>query len=299
MEQRMFQKYQLVWIFMMIFGSTSSALASEKAPGTAIQDVVNKTWQWVATVTPVEKFRIPYPEIYTIRLLNDGQAIIKFDCNRGGGHYTIFQETLSFGPLFSTRMACPAGTHTARFMKDLQKVSSFFIEDQDLYLELPADSGTMRFQNAELFANTGTDPLNAVYILDDQRIPLQQGTASQPVAPESASIIETRVFGTPQYGDVNGDGLDDAVLWLQHNSGGSGTFFYIAAALYDGDSWQGTQALFLGDRIIPQSIEINNGVITIRYLERLQEEPMTAPATRDTKRTLIVKNGQLMNDIRS
>jgi hypothetical protein len=33
-------------------------------------------------------------------------------------------------------------------MRDLQRVSSFFVEGGELYLELPADSGTMRFRKA-------------------------------------------------------------------------------------------------------------------------------------------------------
>ena len=33
-------------------------------------------------------------------------------------------------------------------MRDLQRVTSFFVEDGTLYLELPYDSGTMRFREA-------------------------------------------------------------------------------------------------------------------------------------------------------
>ena len=33
-------------------------------------------------------------------------------------------------------------------MRDLQRIASFFIERGELYLELPVDSGTMRFRQA-------------------------------------------------------------------------------------------------------------------------------------------------------
>jgi heat shock protein HslJ len=102
----------------------------------------------VSTVTPVEKITVADPERYTLYLQEDGRVQARFDCNRGGGPYTLSEGKLSFGPLVSTRMACPEDSLDARFTKDLQEVVSFFIEDGRLYLELPFDSGTMRFQKA-------------------------------------------------------------------------------------------------------------------------------------------------------
>jgi heat shock protein HslJ len=108
--------------------------------------VINRTWQWFTTITPVEKLEVMQPERYTIFLSVDGKLQAKFDCNRGGGNYQISEGILSFGPLFSTRMACPPESQDARFMKDLQRVKSFFIKNNILYLELPYDSGTMQFR---------------------------------------------------------------------------------------------------------------------------------------------------------
>ena len=86
------------------------------------------------------------PERYTILLKADGKVQIRFDCNLGGGDYQISEGRLSFGPLMSTRMACPPDTLDAPFMRDLQRVASFFVEKGNLYLEMPYDSGTMRFR---------------------------------------------------------------------------------------------------------------------------------------------------------
>ena len=63
-------------------------------------------------------------------------------------NYQISEGKLSFGPLLSTRMACPEDSLDALFMRDLQRVTSFFIEDGFLYLELLLDSGTMKFKAA-------------------------------------------------------------------------------------------------------------------------------------------------------
>ena len=110
------------------------------------QLVLNRVWQWEATTTPVEKIHVPNPEHYTIRLQDEGRVQALFHCNRGGGSYKISAGMLSFGPLMSTRMACPEGSLDGPFMRDLQRVTSFFIDNDHLYLELPYDSGTMIFR---------------------------------------------------------------------------------------------------------------------------------------------------------
>ena len=112
------------------------------------QLVLNRTWQWVATVTPVDTITVPNPERYTIRLADEDKVQARFDCNAGGGKYILSEGKLSFGPLLSTRMACPADSLDRPFMRDLQRTTSFFVRDGDLYLELPYDSGTMRFRQA-------------------------------------------------------------------------------------------------------------------------------------------------------
>lgn len=110
--------------------------------------VLNTTWQWESTTTPVEKTNVPNPEHYTFLLKDEGRAQTRFDCNSGGGDYEISAGELSFGPLMSTRMACPEGSLDEMFMRDLQRVVSFFVDDDRLYLELPYDSGTMKFRPA-------------------------------------------------------------------------------------------------------------------------------------------------------
>ena len=112
------------------------------------QMVIGRTWQWKSTITPVKKIGVLEPERYTILLMTDGRVQATFDCNRGGGSYTIAEGKISFGPMISTRMACPPDSLDASFMRDLQRATSFFAQDGELFLELPYDSGTMRFREA-------------------------------------------------------------------------------------------------------------------------------------------------------
>ena len=135
-------------IVLLVSGCAAGVTSGPSDRSDAPQRIWNRTWQWEATTTPVERITVPEPERYTIFLKEDGKAQVRFDCNRGGGGYTVSKGSLSFGPLMSTRMACPEGSLDARFAKDLQGVSSFFIEGGHLHLQMPYDSGTMRFRAA-------------------------------------------------------------------------------------------------------------------------------------------------------
>ena len=141
-------RYVVLCFCIAVIGCAAGALPDQKTHSRDPQSLLSKTWQWVLTITPVEKITVTDPERYTIMLTEDGKLQARFDCNRGGGEYEISEGKLSFGPLMSTRMACPEGTLDRPFMRDLQRVASFFVQDGLLYLELPYDSGTMKFRPA-------------------------------------------------------------------------------------------------------------------------------------------------------
>lgn len=145
-DENMFRVLSLILAGMMIAGCAAAGRTGSVPRDTAPKSVLNKTWQWEATITPVEKITVPNPERYTILLGEDGKVQARFDCNRGGGEYKISAGNLSFGPLLSTRMAFPPDSRDGPFMRDLTQVVSFFMEDGHLYLELPFDSGTMKFR---------------------------------------------------------------------------------------------------------------------------------------------------------
>ena len=124
---------------------------------------------------------------------------------------------------------------------------------------------------------TSTDPKSATYIVNGEAYALLNGRSEKEITPNAASKMVTTLFGEPVYGDLNNDGVDDAVVLLVQNAGGSGTFYYAAVAVGDVDgSYVGTNAIFLGDRIAPQTLEIRNGVFIANYADRKKEEPMSA-----------------------
>ena len=83
------------------------------------------------------------------------------------------------------------------------------------------------------------------------------------------------------------------MFFLAHDPGGSGTFYYLAAALNLNGSYRSTNTVLLGDRIIPQSITVQNGIITATYKARNQGEEMSAVPSITVKKYFTVKNGEL------
>ena len=95
------------------------------------------------------------------------------------------------------------------------------------------------------------------------------------VAPDSLNKIDARFFGTPVLGDVSGDGVADAAVEFTYAAGGSGTFYYIAGAVKTDSGYVGSNAILLGDRIAPQTLEVQDGVIVANFADRNVGEPMT------------------------
>lgn len=135
--------------------------------------------------------------------------------------------------------------------------------------------------------------LNATYRIEKQEIRLISGRAEVEAVPGSVAKITTAVFGKPVCGDLDGDGRDDAALFLTYDPGGSGTFYYVAAAIAKNGQYQGTNAVFLGDRVDPQAIQIQNGVIVADYADRRPEQPMAAPPSIPKTIYLTFKAGRL------
>lgn len=120
---------------------------------------------------------------------------------------------------------------------------------------------------------------NLTVTIDDQTFALKDGVAETEAGPGSSAENTLRIVGDPVAGDVSGDGRPDAALLLQNDSGGSGTFYYAVVAVDDGGSYRATNALPLGDRIKPESVNVADGRFVYRFLERKPGEPMSAEPT--------------------
>lgn len=116
------------------------------------------------------------------------------------------------------------------------------------------------------------DYKNATYRIEGIPVTLAHGRAEFPAAPRSASKVMIQYFGNEAFGDLNGDGVDDVAFILTRQSGGSGTFYYVAAALTTTQGYRGSDAVLLGDRIAPQPTTIKDGKVIANYADRAPGE---------------------------
>lgn len=131
---------------------------------------------------------------------------------------------------------------------------------------------------------------NATYRIDDRSVKLLGGQRVQATAPGSAIQGVTRIAESPKPAPGELGGRPAVALFLVDAPGGSGTFYYAAAALGDG---RGTNAVFLGDRVKPQSIAIDGGEIVVTYLDRKKDDPMVAPPTAKIVRRFTLSGDRL------
>ena len=131
-------------LLLIAFGSSAPSTASQT---TLRADVVNVTWEWLSFTTPAEQVKIDAPERYTIRFEPDGRVALRADCNRGNAAYSVGpHRRLALGIIALTRAACPPGSLADRFVREIGRVTSYVLKDSELFLELPADTGTLRFR---------------------------------------------------------------------------------------------------------------------------------------------------------
>jgi hypothetical protein len=142
-------------------------------------------------------------------------------------------------------------------------------------------------------APLGTEAMNATYGINGQLVTLKNGTSASAQAGSSA-MVTTNFFGAAGNGDLNGDGAEDMAFVLWQQAGGSGTFYYLVAALaVPNGPALGTEGVLLGDRIKPVSTAIRSGLVVVTYLDRKPDEPMTAVPSVTVVRSFKIVNGKL------
>jgi len=138
------------------------------------------------------------------------------------------------------------------------------------------------------------DYKNISYTIEGQTVTLKDGKAETEIAPGSASKSVTTYYGNEVKGDFNGDGKEDVAFLLMQNNGGSGTFFYIVAALKTSKGYAGTNGIFIGDRIAPQTTEFKDREIIVNYADRKPDEPMVAHPTVGVSKYFKIASGELV-----
>ncbi len=118
------------------------------APAAAdeIAAITGKLWKWHGTMMNDDSRRAPDdPAKYTLMLDPDGSLSVQADCNVHGGTYTARGQQLTLTVTHGTMAMCPPDSLDQAYLKDLSEIRLFLVREGQLYLDLPYDSGTMRF----------------------------------------------------------------------------------------------------------------------------------------------------------
>ncbi len=171
------------------------------------------TWQWVSTTTAVEQITVSDPTRYTILFNADGTAAIQADCNQVTATYTTSGSSISITLGAATLAACPEGSQDQLFTTSLANAAIYFFLEGDLYMDLFADSGTMRFSTGAVSGGgdtTGGDTTGGDQPLDtDSPTGGAEGTtlvltSFGPAGAEQAVIPGTTITAAFSEGQVSG-----------------------------------------------------------------------------------------------
>lgn len=112
---------------------------------------------------------------------------------------------------------------------------------------------------------------NATYKIPDQgSYPLSNGRYQQ------GSVTLTLIQPTA-IGDVNQDGVDDAAVILALETGGSGTFEYLAIVSNQNGRLVNLDTYPLGDRVRVQTLRIKDGQVRLKMLKHKDTDPRCCP----------------------
>jgi hypothetical protein len=104
------------------------------------------------------------PAKYTLEFKPDGTAQVVADCNRGAGSWTSASAgQLRFGPLALTRVQCPPGSLSERYLAQFEWVRSYVLEGGHLFLATMADGSIIEFEPP------GGTPLAAMVLGEEVR----------------------------------------------------------------------------------------------------------------------------------
>ena len=92
--------------------------------------------------------------------------------------------------------------------------------------------------------------------------------------------LEAIVTPEIQYGDLNGDSVDDAAFLLSENTGGSGIFVTLMVVFSVDGGFQQAPGVPVDDRPVLDGIIIDNGLVKLTGLVHAPNDPMVSPTTR-------------------
>jgi hypothetical protein len=117
---------------------------------------------------------------------------------------------------------------------------------------------------------------------------LKDGAFDQPIPDSSARLHIELLNGA--HGDLNGDGVQDGVVVLLVDSGGSGNFRYLATLLNRDGALVNNATTFLGDRVQVDNIAIDGNTIRLALTTHAPSDPQCCPTLQGNADYVLIDN---------
>jgi hypothetical protein len=114
---------------------------------------------------------------------------------------------------------------------------------------------------------------------------LTDGEYEEEIVPGAASKLIIAVYPDMHaFGDLNGDGVDDAAVVLATSAGGSGTFISLEAVINDKGTPKHVASAELGDRVKLKSVAIDSAEIIVDMVTHGPDDPLCCPTVEATQK---------------
>ncbi|NJL45155.1 MAG: META domain-containing protein [Leptolyngbyaceae cyanobacterium SM2_3_12] len=140
---------------VVLFGSTACVTPSNTPD---VPPLTNTIWELQQIQFNDGKLLVADPpQNYTAQFTDEGEVFVQADCNRSIGQFTEESDgrlMVTMGP--TTLAACPPGSIGTDFLQALNNSNLYFFQNEDLFIDLAFDSGTMQFSASDSPALVGT-----------------------------------------------------------------------------------------------------------------------------------------------
>jgi heat shock protein HslJ len=238
----------------------------------------------------------------------DGSLSGSAGCNNMTGSYTTQDNTIQIGPIATTRMMCvePEGVmeQEAQYTAALMSAATYSVRGDQLEMRTADDAMAVVFvaeatagpaEGAEAVeSGTGEDTVSNTTAISDPLSPevlanmtyqvdlfpsgtvtLVNGSYSEPIADSSSAMEAVLIPEFTAYGELNG--TPTAAVIVAANGGGSGTFYYLEVVQVQDGAPVTMASTLLGDRVVVNSVSIENDTIYVDMVTHGQDDPACCP----------------------